>query len=644
VVEPNASPLTHGASPTLSLAASAPEPDPIGFLRSQGYEALDEIGRGGMGIVLKARQIGMGRLCALKVIRANRLDNPRVHARFLREVKAAARLSHPNLVTVFHTNLEGPVKFLAMEYVPGQTLVKIVQTEGPLPVPLALDFLRQTAEGLQHSFEQQMVHRDIKPSNLMVTPWPVPPGKKATIKILDMGLARQLDDEEDMGLTQAGEILGTPDYIAPEQADDPRLVDVRSDLYSLGASFFVLLTGRLPFEGTSLMQKLRKHMIEIPPLVHTIRPEVPPAVSSLIAKLLAKNPNDRFQTPIELVEACEDLIRGRMPLSGALASSNGVSPITTPMPRNPTNGPSTLNTGAIVNKPAFLLGHEGPVLSLALSLDGNYLLSGGIDETIRMWDARTRRMIRQFESKGGPVTHVEFAPDLKFAATVSTRILNEPNQVDIWEVATGRSRGRLRGMKTPICSLAYSRDGQRIAAGSEDGMVILWTLGSQTPPRRLLAHKVPVNGTAFVGSGEKLLTSGRDGTIHLWDCATGAPKGTLQGRVPNIRTMTMSGSRVAIGGDQFKIRFGDGTFLSLIGHQAPITSIKFSPARQHVVSASEDGTIRIWALESSEEVEIFPAWKGPIYDIALAPYVPMLFSAGHDGAILQRVLTTAGLI
>jgi serine/threonine protein kinase len=245
VSNPKAQDLTATNEQTLPLEG---EDAPLRFLPGQvisGFEILEEINRGGMGVIYKARQQGLNRLVALKMILADRLASDEARARFHREVQAAALLGHPNIVTVFQTDLNGPTPYLAMEYVPGIDLSRLVKRSGPLAVADALYYVQQAAHGLQHAYEQGLVHRDIKPANLMVTPSPLepgaaPPGRKAWVKILDMGLARvvsQGDTVEEMtSLTQAGMFLGTPDYVSPEQAEDPRAVDIRSDLYSLGGT------------------------------------------------------------------------------------------------------------------------------------------------------------------------------------------------------------------------------------------------------------------------------------------------------------------------------------------------------------------------------------------------------------------------
>ena len=221
-----------------------------------GYEIIEEINRGGMGVIYKARQPGVNRLVALKIINPNKLDQPGTRGRFKREVRASGRMNDPCIVTIFQTELDGPIPFVAMEYVQGIDLLRLVRQTGPLPVVDVVYYARQVAEGLQHAHEVKLVHRDIKPSNLMISPSPLAPtegrtGRLPKVKILDMGLARILEtaefDPETDDLTQPGQFIGTPDYVAPEQAENPRSADTRSDLYSLGGAMYFCLTGEVPF-------------------------------------------------------------------------------------------------------------------------------------------------------------------------------------------------------------------------------------------------------------------------------------------------------------------------------------------------------------------------------------------------------------
>jgi serine/threonine protein kinase len=266
------------------------------------YILLERLGAGGMGQVFKARNWKLGRVVAVKLIRKERLDNPDAVRRFEREVRAAAALDHPNIVRAYDADRIGGTHLLVMEYVEGGIdLARLVQQQGPLPVPRACACVRQAALGLQHACERGLVHRDVKPQNLLLTAdgW--------VVKVLDMGLARldrpAADDEKSSTMTQEGTVMGTPDYIAPEQALESHAVDIRADLYSLGCTFYYLLTGRVPFPGGSLFQKVNRHQFEAPEPVERFRPEVPPVVAAVVRKLMAKRPEDRYQTPAELAEA-----------------------------------------------------------------------------------------------------------------------------------------------------------------------------------------------------------------------------------------------------------------------------------------------------------------------------------------------------
>ncbi|MCE9530511.1 MAG: serine/threonine protein kinase, partial [Planctomycetes bacterium] len=276
-----------------------------GFMMGQ-YRILDELGRGGMGRVFKAEHMTMGRVVALKILSSHLLKTERARQLFHREVKAAARLSHPNIVTAFDANQVGERCFLVMEFVDGPNLQDLVKEHGPLPVTQACDYIRQAAIGLQCAHDIGMVHRDIKPANLLVqnNPSKVIPSA-SIVKILDFGLARVTTNEDgtpgdDSIADNKNTVMGTPDYLSPEQARSLHSVDGRSDIYSLGCTFFYLLTGQVPFTGGTTMEKLIRHGTEEPRLVSSVRPDVPPAVVAIVSKMLAKKQEDRFQSSAEL--------------------------------------------------------------------------------------------------------------------------------------------------------------------------------------------------------------------------------------------------------------------------------------------------------------------------------------------------------
>ncbi len=272
------------------------------------YVLQDCLGEGGMGQVFKACQRRLKRLAALKVILQARQGLTSASQRFRREIEAAARLAHPNIVRIYDADEDNGVLFLGMEYVEGTDLGLLLKKQGPLPIAQACDYIRQAAEGLQHAHECGLVHRDVKPSNLLLT------AGGTLIKILDLGLAR-LEPETGQeqtadNLTQTGVVIGTPDYIAPEQARDARRVDIRADLYSLGCTFYHFLTGQAPFAGSSLTQKLLQHQLENPAPVEQLRPDTPVAVAKVVRRMMAKHPEDRYQTPAEVVADLASLVPG----------------------------------------------------------------------------------------------------------------------------------------------------------------------------------------------------------------------------------------------------------------------------------------------------------------------------------------------
>lgn len=269
------------------------------------YELLERLGSGGMGEVYKARHRRLGKLVALKLLASGTQHNPERLARFVREMRAIGELDHPNIVEAHDAGEQDGIVYLVMKLVSGTDLAARVRQHGPLPIAEACELTRQAAIGLQYLHDHGLVHRDIKPSNLMRTP-------EGVVKILDLGLARWLEapavGEE---LTESGQPMGTPDYLAPEQATSAAEVDVRADLYGLGATLFCLLTGHAPFaHRSSVYEKLWAHKMEPPPDVRSLRPEVPPALAELLSRLLAKERKHRPESPAEVAAALAPFAAG----------------------------------------------------------------------------------------------------------------------------------------------------------------------------------------------------------------------------------------------------------------------------------------------------------------------------------------------
>ncbi len=338
------------------------------------YTLLERLGRGGVSEVYKAWDTARGRVVALKVLRPNLASRNEAVRQFRRELEAVPRINHPNVVRTYEAHQVGGLHFFAMEYIEGMDLEQFVQQVGPLPVAQAAEYVSQVARGLQHAHQYGMVHRDIKPANLFLINPPLPStpggatprrGPDPLVKIIDWGLARfrpppgtTYEAKADELESEKGVLIGTADYVSPEQARDPTVVDTRSDIYSLGCTLVYLLTGEPPFPGRTLAQKLMQHQEAPPPSLTAARPDVPEELEQIVHKMLAKNPADRPQIPLLLVaplrkfgtcSAAGSVIRA--PGSGVRAALNAAGKPATTVNLRPETRPMLPSSPANDNRP-----------------------------------------------------------------------------------------------------------------------------------------------------------------------------------------------------------------------------------------------------------------------------------------------------
>jgi serine/threonine protein kinase len=276
--------------------------------RIRVYELLELVSQGGMGTVYRARHAELDRIVAVKVLSADRMQDERAVARFQREMRAIGQLEHPNIVRALDAGEEAGTHFLVTEFVDGLDLSSLVQERGALPVPEACEIIRQAAIGLQHVHEHGLVHRDIKPSNLMLA-------RDGTVRILDLGLVLLQESAQGSAsdLTSSGRIMGTIDYMAPEQGIDSHEVDIRADIFSLGATFYKLLTGLTPFSGPqydTLARKLSALAAADPVPLQDYRPDVPAPVADLVTRMLAKSRDRRPGTPADVAQELQPFCSG----------------------------------------------------------------------------------------------------------------------------------------------------------------------------------------------------------------------------------------------------------------------------------------------------------------------------------------------
>lgn len=430
-------------------ATFIPDELPEGLQNHPRYRVLGLLGTGGMGTVYRGVQLHLDRIVALKVLHRQLTDRPGFDNRFRNEVKALARLNHPNVVAAYDADQAADLHFLVMEYVEGESFEALVARRGPLPVSEACEMVRQAAVGLQHASEHGLVHRDIKPANLLLT-------SAGVVKVADFGLARLVASEEPAEGGSVPIVLGTPEYMAPEQARNPKNADIRSDLYSLGCTLYFLLRGRPPFVGGGRLQTLLDHQDATPSAI----PDLPLAVSAVLERLLAKNPAERFPTPAQAAEALRRIVgtqEAKTPLhtptrrrrwrmlgggsviaasivGGAIALGGREIPVVPPEQQAPTP-PAAESTVSTVSQPPALA--PPPRLAERTPL-------ATADQLAAMRKQSMDRMVEWVRLNN------RWRPDAEIAVSTAARVAEASAKVDGFELAFGG--GLLKGEKPMLVS------------------------------------------------------------------------------------------------------------------------------------------------------------------------------------------------
>jgi len=602
-IDPSGTEATEalGSSDHASTSTATGLPLPRGF---GDYELLEEIARGGMGIVYRARQVSLGRIVAVKMLLLGPLSSPEFVKRFRAEASAAASLLHPNIVAIHEVGVHQGQQYFAMDYVEGQSLAKPL-ADGPLPAKRAASYLKTIAEAIHYAHERGILHRDLKPSNVLIDANDQP-------RVTDFGLARRLEGGSE--LTVTGQVLGSPNYMPPEQAVGKRgKVSRRSDVYSLGAMLYHLLTGRPPFVGEALTDTLEQVLNAEPISPRLLNPSVPRDLETICLKCLEKPSDKRYATAQALADEL-----GRF------------------LNHEPVHARPVMRAERVWRwcrrKPALATTLAAALLLLLALLIGGPVLTYRINQARKAESAERKRALQQLV-KSHVATGNKLADrgDLLSALPwwlEALRLEPDPARAEMHRIRL--STGLRQSPKPthvwfhggPVLDLALSPDGTLVATGSRDTTARVWHLETGEPVTPWLRHSNKVEQVLFSHGGELLLTretqrrptlialpmpDDGEGAANVWQL----PQGKLLFRLPHtnvVRHAEFSPDDqlvVVACSDGFARlwRVSDHALVSAFAHPREVLHASFSPDATLLVTSCRDGNVYLWEIASGKRLQ-----------------------------------------
>jgi serine/threonine protein kinase len=634
----------------LTFLAPAQKPGSLG--RLDHYEVLAVVGRGGMGVVLKAFDEKLHRVVAVKLLAPHLTENDTARLRFVREARAAAAVSHDHVIGIYAVEDAGPVPYLVMEFIDGPSLEGHLQRHGPLPIQEVVRIGRQIAAGLDAAHQQGLIHRDIKPANIMLAREPGASATGGRVKITDFGLARAVDDAS---LTQSGCVTGTPDYMSPEQADG-RPLDHRSDLFSLGSILYTLCTGGPPFRASGMMAVMKRVSEDTPRPPREVNADVPAWLEALIARLHAKDPADRVQTAAEVAEL----------LGRRLAEPQQPSPDTLPEPEGatqtevtPPGRRSLLRRILLLLVPLLLLIGVAAVVAILLNRANHPVPS---EPTVQKGTDHEDKQTKP-EDEPTPVVPVRKPGEVPSpeelarepAAADALRRQDIPEEIleqvvrdaqgDLPELVAILGADKVEGKDGgQHLALTISPDSKTLAAAGPDRVVRLWDLATGKVRLELTEarSREGLCCMAYSPDGKVLATGHEKGTIHLWHPASGKHLSALEEPGGKLYQMAFSpdGKYLAAGRDNGYTQLWEARTtkpLTPVGlGTGAVHSLAFSPDSLTLAVACDEKVICLWDLASGKGGGTMFGPRSQIRCLAFAPDGQTLVVGGDDQEVMVR--------